>query len=183
MSDSRAEISPPPAGLGPRLRVAHLDGSAPTPFDLRPDTAQRAALAAWLEIPAIRALRLTGSIRPVGERDWLLEAALSATVVQPCVITLAPVATTLSEPVARRYTPDLTTPEGDEIEMPEDDTIEPLGAWIDLNSVLIEALELALPLYPRAEGAGLPPAAPEPQPETRKPFAGLAGLLRPEDKG
>ena len=36
--------------------------------------------------------------------------------------------------------------------MPEDDTIEKLGREIDLAAVMIEALSLALPLYPRADG-------------------------------
>lgn len=177
MSETGQDLPPPPAGLAPRLRVAHLDGRAPTPFDIRPDAGQRAALAAWLDIPAIPALRLTGQVAPVGQADWALSADLRATVVQPCGVTLAPVTTRLAEPVARRYTPHLSLPEGDEVEMPEDDTLEPLGPWIDLNAVLVEALELALPLYPRAEGAGLDAPEPEPETDTRKPFAVLKDLL------
>lgn len=181
---SGAVPAPPPSGLGPRLRVAHLDGRAPTAFDVTPSPEQRAALAAWLDIIAIDALRLTGQIAPAGSSDWLLTADLTARVVQPCIITLAPVRSKLAEAVRRRYTPDLTEPEGDEVEMPEDDTLEPLTANIDLGAVLIEALELALPLYPRVEGAALDaPAEAEPadQPE-RKPFAGLADLMARKDK-
>jgi uncharacterized metal-binding protein YceD (DUF177 family) len=66
--------------------------------------------------------------------------------------------------------------------MPEDDTVEPLEHDIDLNRVLIEALSLALPPWPRRDDAemGQTTAAAEgTEPltdEDTKPFAGLAGL-------
>lgn len=184
MTDQPHDLPPPPpAGLGPRLRVAHLDGRAATPFAVTPDAAQRAALAAWLGISAIEALAFTGQIAPAGRTDWLLTGRLNARVVQPCVVTLAPVRTTLDDEVRRRFTPHAIDPEGDEVEMPEDDTLEPLGSHIDLGAVMIEALELALPLYPRAEGAALDaPAEDEPAEDTRKPFAGLADLLGKKDR-
>lgn len=173
---------PPPTGLGPRLRVAHLDGRAATPFAVTPDAAQRAALAAWLGISAIEALAFKGQIAPAGRSDWLLAGRLRARVVQPCVITLAPVRSDLDEEVRRRFTPHAIDPDGDEVEMPEDDTLEPLGSHIDLGTVLTEALELALPLYPRAEGAALDaPDDADPVEDTRKPFAGLADLLGQKD--
>ncbi|MFB2532445.1 DUF177 domain-containing protein [Paracoccus sp. p4-l81] len=171
---------PPPSGLGPRLRVAHLDGRNPTPFDVAPDADQRAALAEWAGISAIPALRMQGQIAPAGRDDWQLTARLTGRVVQPCVITLAPVTSPISDDIRRRYSPHVTTPEGDEVEMPEDDTLEPLGPTIDLGLVLVEALELALPLYPRAEGANFEapvdadPSEDDPAP---KPFAVLADLL------
>ncbi len=51
--------------------------------------------------------------------------------------------------------------------MPEDETQEPLPEIIDIGAVATEALELALPLYPRAPGvalgeASLPRRAPPP---------------------
>jgi uncharacterized metal-binding protein YceD (DUF177 family) len=58
--------------------------------------------------------------------------------------------------------------------MPEDDTVDALGAEIDLPAILGEALVLALPLYPRAPGADLPAAADAAT--ERRPFAGLAAL-------
>jgi uncharacterized metal-binding protein YceD (DUF177 family) len=68
-----------------------------------------------------------------------------------------------------------------EVEIPEDDTVEPLGAIIDTGAVMVEALALALPLYPRAEGAELgdltvaPPGA-EPIARAANPFAALSAL-------
>lgn len=66
--------------------------------------------------------------------------------------------------------------------MPEDDSVEPLPDVIDVGVVATEALALALPLYPRAEGAELGEAvftAPGEAPlrdGDLKPFAGLAAL-------
>jgi len=166
------------------LRVAELAGRKPTRFDLSPDKATRAAIAGWAGITALETLRLTGALTPRGRSDWDLEARLTARVVQPCAITLAPVTTDLSEDVVRRYLSDMPDPTGDEIEMPEDDTAERVPTVIDLGAVALEALELALPLYPRAPGAELgtlsvtePGAAPL-TPEATRPFAGLADLLR-----
>ncbi|EEW25822.1 YceD family protein [Rhodobacter ferrooxidans] len=168
------------------LRVAALAPRKPTRFDLAPDAATMARLAAALEITALRKLRLKGELRPFGRRDYELEAQLVAVVEQPCGITLAPVVTKIDEPVLRRYLSDWVEPAADEAEMPEDDSAEPLPEVIDLGAVLLEALALALPLYPRAPGAELPEdvagqvfAAPGTEPlrdADLRPFAGLAGL-------
>jgi uncharacterized metal-binding protein YceD (DUF177 family) len=98
-------------------------------------------------------------------------------------VTLAPVVTRIDEPVTRRFLADWSEPEpGSDSEMPEDDTVGPLGDRIDPSEVMAEALALAIPDYPRAEGAELgtavftPPGA-EPLTEDRiKPFAALARL-------
>ncbi|MGD9864993.1 MAG: DUF177 domain-containing protein [Pseudodonghicola sp.] len=164
------------------LRVAELPQTAPTPFDLAPDAEARAALAQELGLSALRKLRFSGRLQARGRRDWLLEAQLGATVVQPCVVTLEPVTSRIDVPVRRLFVAGLADPEGAEVEMPEDDSIEPLGAIIDLDAVMAEALALALPLYPRAEGVELGEAVyAEPgrtpmRDEDTRPFAGLAGL-------
>ncbi|CAN0590320.1 unnamed protein product [Ectocarpus sp. 12 AP-2014] len=60
--------------------------------------------------------------------------------------------------------------------------MEPLGREIDLNAVMIEALSLALPTYPRADTAELGQAVfTEPgkaamTDDDTKPFAALAAL-------
>ncbi|MFT3689919.1 YceD family protein [Paenirhodobacter sp.] len=165
------------------VKIAELAARKPTRFDLIPDAETRACIAEWAGITALATLRLKGELTPKGRHDWLLTAALTARVEQPCVITLTPVVTDLSETVERRYLADMPEPEGDEIEMPEDDSAEPLPATIDLAAVALEALELALPLYPRAEGAEFsdttvtePGAAPITD-EDVKPFANLRSLM------
>ena len=172
------------------FRVADLAARKATRFDLRPDAETRAAIADALGLLSLEKLRIVGEIRPQGGRDWLLEAALGATVTQACVVTLAPVTTRIEETVTRRYLSDMPEPEGEEVEMPEDDSAEPLSDIIDPGAVMIEALTLSLPHYPRAEGAELgesrfaEPGAEPLSDEAMKPFAGLADLLKKdEDRG
>jgi len=164
------------------LRSGALSPRKPTRFDLRPDAPTRAAMAASLDLLDLPAFRFRGELRPSGRSDYLLEAELTASVVQPCAVTLAPVPAAIAETVRRNYLSNWQEPEGDEVEMPEDDTQEPLPEVIDLGAVAIEALALALPLYPRAPGvtmdeAVFAPPGTEPLREADlKPFAGLAAL-------
>jgi uncharacterized metal-binding protein YceD (DUF177 family) len=153
------------------------------PVLLDPDAGGRAAVAAELGIPGIRKLRLEGRLVPEGRQDWRLEAHLGATVVQDCVATLAPVVTRIEEDLERRYVVGLPEPEPGEREMgPED--VEPLPSALDVGAVMLEALALALPPFPRAEGVELgevvvtAPGA-EPLTEERaRPFAGLGDALK-----
>ncbi|MFD3189677.1 YceD family protein [Sedimentitalea sp. HM32M-2] len=164
------------------LRVADLPQNAPTVFELRPDSATCAALAAELGLIGLRKLRFAGQIAAVGSADWQLTGKLGATVVQPCVVSLSPVTTRIDTDVRRLFVAGLPEIEAEEVEMPEDDTVEPLGSVIDIGAVMAEALALALPLYPRDEAAQLQTATfaePGTEPlsdEDARPFAGLAGL-------
>lgn len=161
-----------------RLRVAHLNPRAPTPFALRPDAETRAAIARELGLQALPKLELQGELRAEGGDAWKLEARLSARVVQSCVITLAPVKSNFTAQVSRHYSPHIRPPEEEEVEMP-DETLEPLGQFIDLTAVMIEELTLGLPDYPRADGAEMPGIAEDtPESDTRRPFAGLDKLLK-----
>ncbi|MFZ1727936.1 MAG: DUF177 domain-containing protein, partial [Albidovulum sp.] len=156
----------------------------PTRFSLAPDAKACADIAAELGISAVTALQLQGELRPSGNRDWVLAADLAAVVEQPCILTLAPVRTQIDEPVSRRYVAGLHPPEAEEAEMPEDDSVEPLPSVIDLGAVMIEALALSLPLYPRAEGATLDQSTFSESgstpltDEALRPFADLANILK-----
>ncbi|CAM3802478.1 YceD family protein [Paracoccus yeei] len=163
-----------------RYRVAQLNPRQPTAFALAPDAQARAAIADELGLSALSALRFAGEIRPAPSDAWEVTAQLSAKVVQPCVVSLAPVSTALIEEVHRVFSPHAAAPQGDEVEM-GDDELEPLGAFIDIEAMMVEALTLALPLYPRAEGASLDPTPATPEEETRKPFADLAELMKKRD--
>ncbi|WGW02758.1 YceD family protein [Tropicibacter oceani] len=175
-----------PSPKSPRLRVSELRTSGETAFLLEPDAAQNRALAAEIGADSLRKTRFEGKVSPKGRRGWLLRGQLGATAVQPCSITLDPVTTRIDTPVVRHFVPadQLETYDeaGAETEMPEDDTLEPLGDVIDLEAVLAEALSLALPSYPRKEGADLGEAvftedgAAPLRDEDVKPFAGLAAL-------
>ncbi|MDO5646949.1 DUF177 domain-containing protein [Paracoccus sp. (in: a-proteobacteria)] len=160
-----------------RLRVAHLNPNAPTPFALRPDGALRAEIAQDLGIDAVTRLDFTGDIRAEGRDGWHLRATLRARVTQACVVTLRPVKSDIDDAVDLHFSPHATTPDGDEVEM-GDETLEPLGSFIDLTAIMTESLALSLPQYPRVDGAELDQPDPEPESgDTRRPFAGLDKLL------
>lgn len=166
-----------------RIRLADHSQNRPVTFALRPDAAQLRAIAADLGLLGLRKLAFSGQLVPLNRRDWQLEAQLGATVVQACVVSLDPVTTRIDDAVRRQYLAEMPeTPETEEVEMPEDDTIDPLPETVDLEQVMIEALALALPLYPRAEGVApvaISVTEPGKAPLTdaaARPFSALAAL-------
>ena len=165
------------------FRVAAIAGRRSTHVRFAPDADERAAIAAALDLLDLRELRFDGEITPSGKRDMQLAGRLQAVVVQPCGITLEPVVTRIAEQVLRQYLADYQETVAEEVEIPEDDSIDPLPEVIDAAAVVIEALALALPLYPRAPGVELgqavfaPPGAEPLGDADLKPFAGLAGLV------
>lgn len=177
------------AALSLPFRVATLSPRKPTRFDIVASPAQRTALALELGLSRVESLTFKGEIRPFGKHDYVVVADLTARIVQPCSISLQPVKTDIVEAVRRTFLADFVVPEGDELEMTGDETIDALPEIIDAGLVATEALVLAIPLYPRAPGAELT-AATYAEPGVKplddadlKPFAGLAGLkARLEDK-
>ncbi len=171
------------------LRVKGLSGRKPTRFRFLPDINVRRAIAKDLNLIDLPILEMTGEIRPEGRGDFRLEARLKAHAIQACSVTLAPVPARVEETVLRRYLAEFEFPSEDDVEMAEDETTDPLPEVIDLSLVAAEALALALPLYPRAEGAALgaqvfaPPGAEPLTDEALKPFAGLASLAKALKKG
>lgn len=164
------------------IRMGDLTGNRKRPFFLKPDTKARAALAAEMGLLGLENLRFEGELMPKGHADVGLKARLRADVVQACVVTLQPVPAKLDVVIERTYLAHMEIPEGDEAEMPEDDTLEAMPDVLDLEDVLAESLALALPDYPRAEGAEMASStaaeegvAPIEDAEL-KPFAALAAL-------
>ena len=167
-----------------QLRLSDLAARRATQFDIQPNVAERAVIAKTLDIVGIKKLRLEGEITPVGKTDWELKAKLGATVVQDCVVTLEPVTSRVDEPVIRVYTAHFEVPNEDDVEMTVDENVEPLPAIVDLVDVMIEALALCLPAFPRLAGAelgniavterGITPMSDD----DAKPFAGLGDLRK-----
>lgn len=182
MADPRPDLKiADPQAHPQRLRVAHLNPNTATAFLLRPSGEVRAAIAAELGVDALTRLEFSGDVRAESGDGWRLDGRLTARATQACVVTLKPVRTEIDEKVQLRFSPHLSEPDADETEMP-DETLEPLGSFIDLTAAMTEALSLALPPYPRAAGAELAGAPPETgagqAEDTRRPFAGLDKLLR-----
>jgi len=165
-----------------RFRTGGLSPRKPTQFAYRPDQPTRALLAQNLGILALHRMEFQGQIAPAGRDAFLLTGHLVADVDQACIVSLVPVRSRIDEPVSRRFVAGLVEPEGDEAEMPADDSVEPMPEVIDITDIATETLVLALPPYPRAVGAtfgvavhagdGITPL----HDTDLKPFAGLAAL-------
>lgn len=174
--------SSPMANQPTVLRLAEMPTRKSTPILYIPNAAAMAALAQEMGITALRKMRLEGTLQPVGNSDWRLDARLGATVVQPCVVSLVPVTTRIEEPVARQYISGWRFADESETEMDGDDVSEPLPATLDLAEIAAQTLALVVPPFPRADGATLEQAnfaQPGTTPltdEDVKPFAGLAAL-------
>lgn len=146
------------------------------------------ALARDLDLLALRKLRFVGKVSPDGARDWRVEARLGVTVEQPCVVTLEPVTTRIEETLIWRFLSDVPKiePNEDEVEMPEDESIESLGDEIALMELMKDALVLTVPVYPRKASDVKEPARIQVAPPGQalltdddvKPFAGLADFRR-----
>lgn len=171
------------------LRIADLSEQHETRFDVSLTSDQIEAAVSQLGLLGLRKTRFAGKLRPAGSDSWVMDATLGATVVQPCTVTLEPVTTRIEAPVARQYVPELETPEDAEIEMPEDDTKEPVPYSIDLGELLLEELTLNLPQFPRVPGAELgasvftePGKAPMTD-DDAKPFASLVEFRKSLEGG
>lgn len=139
-------------------------------------------LTGELGLLSMRKARAEVTLTPKAKRDWQLSAKWGVTVVQSCVVTLDPVTTRLEGQDSFVFTANMPEVNDAEAEMPGDETLEPLTESIDLNDILQEMIALALPTYPRADGAemkkstfaadGITPMSDD----DAKPFAGLASL-------
>ncbi|WP_052362599.1 DUF177 domain-containing protein [Falsirhodobacter sp. alg1] len=138
-----------------KYRTGALPTRKPQRFRLETTPEQRKALAVELGLISLSALTMEGEIKAEGRGDFRLNARLVARADQSCVVTLAPVPAQIDQQITRRYTPDMAKPSEEEVEIPEDDSLEPLEDEIDVAAVAVEELVLALPPYPRAPGAVL----------------------------
>lgn len=180
-------MSVPPKASQPsmgRIAADDIPANRPLPVTLELTSAELAAIAEEIGALGIGKFRFEGKLSRPSDTEIHLDATLGASVTQPCVVTLGPVRTRVDEPVRRRFTTQLETPEQAEYHLREDEDVEvdPLTGEIDLIEIIREALILALPAFPRAEGAALPATAAAPpgteplSEEAARPFAALAAL-------
>lgn len=168
------------SGALPFSRKATLRAERPAEsFVLSPSAAEMAALAAALDLVAVRALTLEGSLERVsGGFAW--QGRLEALVVQRCVVTHAPVTQRIAVPVGRRFVVAAAPATADVEVDPDADEIDyvPTGE-VDLGAVAVEELSLALDPYPRTPDADAVVARYAPEDtaagsERANPFAALA---------
>ncbi len=159
------------------IDLARLRDATEFPFDIAPKEAESQAIARLMDARSVRKMRFAGRLTPLARGGWRLDGRLGATVTQTCVVTLEPVTTRVDQDVRRLYLPDASPAGADVILSPdEDEEIDPLPDRLDIGLVAVEALALALPAYPRKEGASLTENGYGAEDEVVKPFAALAAL-------
>jgi uncharacterized metal-binding protein YceD (DUF177 family) len=176
-----------PAGtgalLGARLNASELSGGEVT-RTCEADAGERRAIAERLGVEAIDALTARITAVPDGHGAVTVTGEVEARLTQLCVVTLEPVAATVTAGIDERFVPSAAPPgEGRgprivDIDNPDDG--EPLDdGVIDIASLVVDALATAIDPYPRAPGAEF--AAPdgaggEDDAGEASPFAALAAL-------
>ena len=146
---------PPPAEFSRAIEVSRLKGTVGQDFAIKPDAQEIANLTALFQASKLSKVHFSGTIRPFGNSEWELNGRLGATIVQPCVVTLAPVTTRIETKVHRLFVREIATAEDVEIAPDDDVDLELLRATIDLGIIATEELALSIPEYPRADGAEL----------------------------
>lgn len=170
--------------LGWRVAVA---GIAPAGEEVAFAAAprERATLAKENGLVEVKALCLTARLDRDAKGGVTVEGRLTAEIVQSCVVTLAPVAQSIDEPVSVRFvaagSPELpaSAKPGAEIVIHADEPDPPEildGPWLDLGALAQEHFVLAIDPYPRAPGATLGPEAVAPEGDDDSPFAALTAL-------
>lgn len=183
-SKKKTEPTLPEAPFRHEVEVATLSRAIETSFDLQPDRAMLDRIAAYLGLESLASLRFKGEILPRKKENWRVEARLTAALEQACVISLAPIAEKIDEPVVRDLVPLHQAPAQDalEIQLDAEDGPDTFADHIDLAAIALEELALALDPYPKAPDAELEAqgfAGPGVDPLTDadlKPFAKLADL-------
>ncbi len=132
------------------------------------DSAELAALAKRLHLPAISALTCRFRLRVAQDGTIAAEGWLDAVVTQTCVVSLDDFIAPVSEHCVIRFVP--AGRESDEIDPDSIDEIPYSGGTIDLGEAAAEQLALGLDPWPRKPDATLPEAA------TDEPASAFAAL-------
>lgn len=148
----------------------------------------RARIASLLDVTEVQALEV--SLHAVKFRGGMrVTGRLTASVVQPSVVTLDPVRQEISEPIDRVFLPDSEKPHGPTanaeifVDLEGEDVPDRFeGPEADLSSLIIETLALAIDPYPRAEGESLDALGLAQPDEEESPFASLKSLKKKSEK-
>jgi uncharacterized metal-binding protein YceD (DUF177 family) len=147
------------------------------------DEGTRKLIAESLDLDGLDALSARFSLRMSSGEIITVTGDVTAQGCQRCVVSLAPVPFSVSEPVEQRYASDalLPKPTKAEIERSLDDPDPPEpfdNGMIDIAALAVETLSLALPPFPKAEGAIHVETASDSSesPRYESPFAALVAL-------
>ena len=160
----------------------------PVPVEIAAEQGTLPAIATFLGVASVEALKASYSLSRNGDRVKL-EGMIRTSLHQNCVVTLDPFPVELNVPVKLDFAPQeeiaaMASPsEGDEIDIEvllyEEEPPEPIvDGTIDLGAVTLEFLALSLDPYPRKPGVAF--AEPAPETPAESPFAALQQLKRSE---
>lgn len=149
--------------------------------DIEADSAERRAISQRLGLHDLRSLRARIELVPWQERGIEAHGEVDADFVQSCVVTLEPIESRLTLPIAARYQPlERNQPQNQEltIDIDDEDPPEclPFNGRIDLGELIIQHLAVALDPYPKKPGVAFGEAGANEIPQTNRPFAKLANL-------
>ncbi len=123
------------------------------------DAGECAALARWLDVPAVAELRCRFGLSGVG-RDGVVEAEglLQARLTRICVVTAEAFEATVTERFSLRFVPadQLSAQPDAALDLEADDDVPYEGGALDLGEAAVEQLALALDPYPHRPGAERP---------------------------
>ncbi|MEW5422464.1 DUF177 domain-containing protein [Amorphus sp. 3PC139-8] len=150
------------------------------------DETERKALADTFDLDEIRSLDVSFLIKPWRGDGLSVAGTVDAVVVQPCVVTLAPVRQTIRETVDLHFLPEARVRE-DVSEVSVDPTGEDPpdvfdGDSLDLGAIAAEHVALGIDPYPRAPGARFDPREAGVGDKEPSPFAVLEKLKRGGDQ-
>jgi uncharacterized metal-binding protein YceD (DUF177 family) len=160
----------------------------PVAAELVVEQGDLAAIATYLGVASVEALKASYSLSRNGERVKL-EGMIKAGLHQNCVVTLDAFPVELNVPVKLDFAPEaeiaaMAQPSEDgeidiEVLLNEEEPPEPIvDGMIDLGVITLEFLALALDPYPRKPGVAF--AEPAPESPAESPFAALLQLKRGE---
>lgn len=176
-----APLDPPQPELS-RPVAWRASGKPRISLTVKASAEECAALARRLDLLAVHSLEASVVVRLLSGGERLqLSGRLRAAVRQSCVVTLAPVESTVDEEFTILYAPpDATAAELVMGPAGDDSWDEPWpGDVLDVGEAVAQQLALAIDPYPRAPGAELPaPAADAAAEPVRRPFAGLSPTVK-----
>lgn len=144
------------------------------------DPEERVAVAAALELIAVRRLEARYQITPLSLGRYKLVGELEAVVEQTCVVTLEPVSSEIAETYAATYWPPETMPEPakGQVALNGEPDPEPIvGGSIDVGRIVFESLAATIDPFPRLPGVVYEGPLSTPQGDKPdSPFAVLANL-------
>jgi len=139
-----------------RIDALPRDGQTVT---IEATSAEREALASFLELPAIAALTAMLRLEPWGRGGARVSGAVHGALTQICVVSLEPFAATIDEVVDVRFAPQAALDSRsmaakETLSLDDEDEPDPIiEGKIDLGALAAEFFALGLDPYPRKPGA------------------------------